>query len=44
MKNELLKVVKVIGKRKGYLMGGEIIIENILGWNGVGKLMIIGIE
>jgi peptide/nickel transport system permease protein len=34
----LINVVTIIGYIFGYLMGGQIIVENVFSWNGIGRL------
>lgn len=43
LKNALIPVVTVIGMQVGYLLGGEILLEIVFGWPGLGLLMINGI-
>ena len=44
LKNALLPVVTVIGSEFGYLLGGSIIVESIFSLNGVGALLLSGIN
>lgn len=38
MKPAFISVVTIIGLIFGYLMGGQVIIENVFSWNGIGRL------
>ncbi len=40
LKPAMIGIVTVIGLIFGYLMGGQVIIENVFSWNGIGRLAI----
>jgi len=40
LKPAMISVVTVIGLIFGYLMGGQVIIENVFSWNGIGRLAV----
>ncbi|MDP9800774.1 peptide/nickel transport system permease protein [Arcanobacterium wilhelmae] len=44
LRNALITPVTVLGLRVGYLMGGAVVIEIIFGINGMGQLLIKGIQ
>ena len=44
LRNALITPVTVLGLRVGYLMGGAIVIEIIFGIQGMGKVLIMGIQ
>lgn len=44
LRNALITPVTVLGLRVGYLMGGAVVIEIIFGINGMGKVLIDGIQ
>ena len=44
LRNALITPVTVLGLRVGYLMGGAIVIEIIFGIQGMGKVLILGIQ
>ena len=43
-KNALIPVVTIIGLEFGFLLSGDIIVENIFAWPGVGRLVIFAIN
>lgn len=43
LKNALIPVVTIVGMQVGYLLSGEILLEIVFGWPGLGLLMINGI-
>lgn len=43
LKNALIPVVTVVGMQVGYLLSGEILVETVFNWPGVGLLMVNGI-
>lgn len=43
LKNALIPVMTVIGMQVGYLLGGEILLEMVFSWPGLGLLMVNGI-
>ncbi|QOQ39273.1 ABC transporter permease [Trueperella pecoris] len=44
LRNALITPVTVLGLRVGYLMGGAVVIEIIFGMQGMGKVLILGIQ
>lgn len=42
-KNALIPVVTMIGLNIGFLLSGNIVVENIFGWPGVGRLVVYAI-
>lgn len=44
LRNALITPVTVLGLRVGYLMGGAVVIEIIFGLQGMGKVLILGIQ
>jgi peptide/nickel transport system permease protein len=42
-KNALIPVVTMIGLNIGFLLSGDVVIENIFAWPGVGRLVIFAI-
>ena len=40
LKNALIPIVTAIGLEFGYLMGGQVLIEQIFAWPGIGKLVV----
>jgi ABC-type dipeptide/oligopeptide/nickel transport system permease component len=36
----LIPIVTMLGLQFTYLMGGAIVVENVFGWNGVGRMAI----
>ncbi|MBH0238337.1 ABC transporter permease [Methylobrevis albus] len=40
LKPALISIVTVVGLVFAYLMGGQVIIENVFSWNGIGRLAI----
>lgn len=40
MKPALISVVTVVGLVFAYLMGGQVIVENVFSWNGIGRLAV----
>ena len=43
MRNALIPVVTVVGLQVGYLLGGDILVEIVYSWPGIGSLMMNGI-
>ena len=43
LRNALIPVVTVVGLQVGYLLGGDILVEIVYSWPGIGSLMINGI-
>jgi ABC-type dipeptide/oligopeptide/nickel transport system permease component len=39
-KNALISTITLLGLRLGMIIGGAIVIENIFGWPGIGKLLV----
>ena len=44
LKNALLSVVTVLGLQLGGLLGGSIVIEQVFGWPGIGRLSLAAIQ
>jgi len=44
LKNALLSVVTVLGLQVGALLGGSIVIEQVFGWPGLGRLSLAAIQ
>ena len=44
LKNALLSVVTVLGLQLGTLLGGSIVIEQLFGWPGIGRLSLAAIQ
>ena len=44
LRNALITPVTVLGLRVGYLMGGAVVIEIIFGLQGMGRVLILGIQ
>lgn len=44
LKNAMLPVITVLGLQFGALLGGAIITENVFGWPGVGRLVVVAIN
>ncbi len=44
LKNALLSVVTVLGLQLGALLGGSIVIEQVFGWPGIGRLSLAAIQ
>jgi peptide/nickel transport system permease protein len=44
LKNALLSVVTVLGLQLGALLGGSIVIEQVFGWPGLGRLSLAAIQ
>lgn len=44
LKNAMLPVITVVGAEFGYLLGGSIIVESVFSLNGVGALLLTGIN
>lgn len=44
LKNALLSVVTVLGLQLGTLLGGSIVIEQVFGWPGIGRLSLAAIQ
>ena len=44
LKNALLSVVTVLGLQLGALLGGSIVIEQVFGWPGLGRLSLSAIQ
>ena len=40
LKNALIPIVTAIGLQFGFLMGGQILIEEIFAWPGIGRLVV----
>lgn len=40
LKNALISTITLLGLRLGMIIGGTIIIENIFGWPGIGRLLV----
>jgi peptide/nickel transport system permease protein len=43
LRNALISVITVIGLQVGYLLGGDILVEIVFSWPGIGLLMMNGI-
>ena len=43
LRNALIPVVTVVGSQFGYLLSGEVLLEMVFNWPGLGTLMITGI-
>jgi len=43
-KNALIPVVTIIGLEFGFLLSGDIVVENIFAWPGVGRLVVNAIN
>ena len=43
LRNALIPVVTVVGSQFGYLLSGEVLLETVFSWPGLGTLMINGI-
>ena len=43
-KNALIPVVTIIGLEFGSLLSGDIVVENIFAWPGVGRLVVFAIN
>ena len=43
-KNALIPVVTIIGLEFGFLLSGDIVVENIFAWPGVGRLVVFAIN
>ena len=44
LKNALLSVVTILGLQLGTLLGGSIVIEQVFGWPGIGRLSLAAIQ
>ena len=44
LRNALLSVVTVLGLQLGGLLGGSIVIEQVFGWPGIGRLSLAAIQ
>lgn len=44
LRNALIPVVTAVGIQLGFLMGGEILIEDIFAWPGIGRLILTSIN
>lgn len=44
LKNALLSVITVLGLQLGALLGGSIVIEQVFGWPGIGRLSLAAIQ
>ena len=44
LRNALITPVTVLGLRVGYLMGGAVVIEIIFGLQGMGKVLVQGVQ
>jgi peptide/nickel transport system permease protein len=40
LKPSMIAVITTIGMIFGYLMGGQVIVENVFSWNGIGRLAV----
>ncbi len=36
----MINIVTVVGMIFAYLMGGQVIVENVFSWNGIGRLAV----
>lgn len=43
LRNALIPTVTVVGMQAGYLLGGEVLVEMLFNWPGLGMLMVNGI-
>jgi peptide/nickel transport system permease protein len=43
-KNALIPIVTIIGLEFGFLIGGDVVIENVFAWPGVGRLVVFAIN
>ncbi len=43
LRNALIPTVTVVGLQAGYLLGGEVLVEQVFNWPGLGLLMVQGI-
>jgi peptide/nickel transport system permease protein len=43
-KNALIPVVTMIGLNLGFLLSGDVVIENVFAWPGVGRLVVFAIQ
>jgi len=43
-KNALIPIVTIVGLEFGFLIGGDVIIENVFAWPGVGRLVVYAIN
>ena len=43
-KNALIPIVTIIGLEFGFLIGGDVVIENVFAWPGVGRLVVYAIN
>jgi peptide/nickel transport system permease protein len=43
-KNALIPIVTIVGLEFGFLIGGNVIIENVFAWPGVGRLVVFAIN
>jgi peptide/nickel transport system permease protein len=44
LRNALISVITVVGLQVGYLLGGDILVEIVFSWPGIGLLMMNGIS
>ncbi len=44
LRNSLIPVVTVVGSQFGYLLSGEVLLEMVFNWPGLGSLMVNGIS
>jgi ABC-type dipeptide/oligopeptide/nickel transport system permease component len=44
LRNALIPVTTVIGLQFGYLLTGQVIVETVFGWPGIGKMMVDAIS
>mgnify|MGYP003344190520 CR=1 FL=1 len=38
MRNSLIPIVTLVGPLLGYLVGGNVLVETVFGWPGIGRL------
>ncbi|HPO57730.1 MAG TPA: ABC transporter permease, partial [Anaerolineaceae bacterium] len=43
-KNALIPIVTIVGMEFGFLLSGDIVIENIFAWPGIGRLVVFAIN
>jgi peptide/nickel transport system permease protein len=43
-RNALIPVVTMIGLNLGFLLSGDVVIENVFAWPGVGRLVVLAIS
>ena len=44
LKNVMLPVITIVGMQVGTFLGGAVVTEQVFAWNGVGRLMVSGIN